>query len=138
MPTVCPPAREPDGTSSPCVGPSRRTHGPGRSPTGYRDGIRCRPGSQTDMTDPSPERPRPLPGPPPGDPRPARPHDPRPAEARPLDAVRASVGAALAALDEVADHPVAEHVAAYEALHTALGDALAAGSPAAGASTERR
>ena len=93
------------------------------------------------MTYPSPERPRPLPGPPPGDPRlprPAdvRPHEPRPAEARPLDAVRASVGAAMAALDDVADGPVAEHVAAYEALHTALGDALAAGNPAAGARTD--
>lgn len=88
------------------------------------------------MTDPSPERPRPVPGPPPGDPRPATPHDPRPADARPLDAVRASVGAAMAALDEVAARPVAEHVAAYEALHAVLGDALAAGSPAA--SPERR
>jgi len=41
----------------------------------------------------------------------------------------------MAALDDVADGPVAEHVAAYEALHTALGDALAAAHPAA---TERR
>jgi hypothetical protein len=42
----------------------------------------------------------------------------------------------MAALDEVAARPVAEHVAAYEALHAVLGDALAAGSPAV--SPERR
>ncbi|GAY11351.1 hypothetical protein TOK_5860 [Pseudonocardia sp. N23] len=77
-----------------------------------------------------------MPGPPPGDPRPVP--QAHPAGARPLDAVRASVGAAMAALGDVAARPVADHVAAFEAVHTALGDALAAGNPAGPASPERR
>jgi hypothetical protein len=38
----------------------------------------------------------------------------------------ARVGAAAAALDELADLPVAAHVARYDALHGELSDALAA------------
>jgi hypothetical protein len=53
----------------------------------------------------------PIPGPP-----------PRPAD--PLDAVARSV----AALDGLADRPLGEHVEAYERVHTALSEALAAGS----------
>jgi hypothetical protein len=56
------------------------------------------------------------------------PGDPRPLAARPLEAVRADVEAALAALDAVADRPAAEHVAAFERVHAALGSALTAGS----------
>jgi hypothetical protein len=43
-----------------------------------------------------------------------------------------AVGAALAGLDGLADRPLAEHVAAFEQVHAALGAALAAGSAAAG------
>lgn len=72
----------------------------------------------------------PIPGPPPrrADPRLAdpRPADPRP-EGPPTDP-RAAVAAALAGLDGLADRPLAEHVEAYERMHAALGDALAAGS----------
>lgn len=53
----------------------------------------------------------PMPGPP-----------PRPAD--PLDAVQQAVSA----LDGLADRPLGEHVEAYERVHTALSDALAAGS----------
>ncbi|HYH28762.1 MAG TPA: hypothetical protein VD903_00105 [Pseudonocardia sp.] len=53
----------------------------------------------------------PTPGPP-----------PRPAD--PLTAV----DRAVAALDGLADRPLGEHVEAFERVHTALGDALAAGS----------
>ncbi|SDG41635.1 hypothetical protein SAMN05216377_111213 [Pseudonocardia oroxyli] len=56
------------------------------------------------------------------------PGDPRPPAARPLEAVRAEVDSALAALDEVAERPASEHVAAFERVHAALGAALAAGS----------
>jgi hypothetical protein len=42
--------------------------------------------------------------------------------ATPDEAVRA----ALAALDGLADRPLAEHVAVFEVIHSALGDALAA------------
>lgn len=52
----------------------------------------------------------PLPGPPP------RPADP--AEV---------VGRAMAGLDGLAGQPLAEHVAAFERVHAALGEALAAG-----------
>jgi hypothetical protein len=74
------------------------------------------------MTDPSPDRPRPPLSAP-------RPGDPRPAEARPLEAVRAAVEDAMATLDAVSARPAAEHVAAFEAVHAALGEALAAGTP---------
>lgn len=47
---------------------------------------------------------------------------PRPAD--PLEAVEQAV----AALDGLADRPLAEHVEAYERLHSALSEALAAGS----------
>ena len=79
------------------------------------------------MTDPlpdraEPDRPRPpLPGP--------RPGDPRPPAQRPLAGVGAAVDAAMADLDAVADRPVAEHVAAFERVHAALGEALADGRP---------
>ena len=52
----------------------------------------------------------PVPGPPP------RPADP--AEV---------VGRAMAGLDGLAEQPLAEHVAAFERVHAALGEALAAG-----------
>lgn len=55
----------------------------------------------------------------PGPPRPADPRGPDP---------RAAVVAAMAGLDGLAERPLAEHVDAYERVHTALGDALAAGS----------
>ena len=56
----------------------------------------------------------PLPGPPP---RPADPQE--------------NVARAMAALDGLADRPLAEHVEAFEQVHAALGDALAAGSAGA-------
>lgn len=58
-------------------------------------------------------------------PRPGPP--PRPVDQRPADQ-RAAVAAAMAGLDGLADRPLAEHVEAYERVHAALGDALAAGS----------
>ncbi|MFC4948999.1 hypothetical protein [Pseudonocardia sp. GCM10023141] len=60
----------------------------------------------------------PLPGPP-------RPSDPRPAPPDP----RVAVADAMAALDALGDRPPAEHVEAFERVHAALGEALAAGSP---------
>jgi len=57
----------------------------------------------------------PKPGPPPS--APARPADPRQAVER-----------AMAALDGLADRPIAEHVAVFERVHAALGEALAAPS----------
>ncbi|GEL20172.1 hypothetical protein [Pseudonocardia asaccharolytica] len=66
--------------------------------------------------------------------RPRPPHDAPgtrpsgPSGAPPLDAVRASIAAAMAGLDELEDRPYAEHVAAFETVHAALGDALAAGT----------
>jgi hypothetical protein len=53
----------------------------------------------------------PIPGPPP----------------RPVDPLVA-VDRAVAGLDGLADRPPAEHVEAFERVHTALSDALAAGS----------
>jgi hypothetical protein len=53
----------------------------------------------------------PIPGPPP----------------RPVDPVVA-VERAVAVLDGLADRPVGEHVEAFERVHSALSDALAAGS----------
>jgi hypothetical protein len=53
----------------------------------------------------------PMPGPPP----------------RPVDLLYA-VQQAVSALDGLADRPLGEHVEAYERVHTALSDALAAGS----------
>jgi hypothetical protein len=53
----------------------------------------------------------PMPGPPPG------PADPL-----------AAVERAVAALDGLAHRPLGEHVEAYERVHAALSDALAAGS----------
>jgi len=37
------------------------------------------------------------------------------------------VGAAMAVLEGLAERPLAEHVAAFEGVHAALGEALAAG-----------
>ena len=62
----------------------------------------------------------PIPGPP-------RPSDPRGAGPQAVEP-RAAVAAAMAGLDGLADRPLAEHVEAYERVHAALGDALAAGS----------
>jgi hypothetical protein len=39
-----------------------------------------------------------------------------------------AVARALAGLDGLADRPLAEHVEVFERIHSALGDALAAGS----------
>lgn len=39
-----------------------------------------------------------------------------------------AVARAMAGLDGVADRPLAEHVEAFERVHAALGEALAAGS----------
>lgn len=58
----------------------------------------------------------PVPGPP-----------PRPVEPRVVDP-RASVDAAMAGIDGLAGRPLAEHVEAFERVHAALSDALAAGS----------
>ena len=52
----------------------------------------------------------PVPGPPP----------------RPVDPAEV-VGRAMAGLDGLIDQPLAEHVAAFERVHAALGEALAAG-----------
>jgi hypothetical protein len=41
----------------------------------------------------------------------------------------AVVEGAMAALDGLAERPLGEHVEVFERIHTALGDALAAGSP---------
>ena len=41
---------------------------------------------------------------------------------------RAAVDSALAGLDGLAERPLAEHVEAFERVHTALSDALAAGT----------
>jgi hypothetical protein len=49
---------------------------------------------------------------------------PPPRQADPL----AVVEQVVAALDVLADRPLAEHVEAYERVHAALSDALAAGS----------
>jgi hypothetical protein len=65
--------------------------------------------------------------PPPG-PRPA---DPRTLQGRQPDGVAdplQAVDRALDGLAGLADRPLAEHVAAFERIHSALGDALAAGS----------
>jgi hypothetical protein len=59
------------------------------------------------------------------DPRPLR--GPTPEEA---------VDTALAALDGIADRPLAEHVAVFEQVHAALGSALSEGALADGAVTD--
>jgi hypothetical protein len=43
--------------------------------------------------------------------------------------VHREVADALAELDRLADQPLAEHVAVFERVHTALGAALAAAAP---------
>jgi hypothetical protein len=50
---------------------------------------------------------------------------PPPSAARPVDARRV-VERAMAALDGLADRPLAEHVEVFERVHAALGEALAA------------
>ena len=68
----------------------------------------------------------PKPGPP------SRPADPRPVDSRLGDPrvgdPRAAVDSALAGLDGLAERPLAEHVEAFERVHAALSDALAAGT----------
>jgi hypothetical protein len=56
-----------------------------------------------------------------------RPGDPRIRPGAPVDPAEA-VDAALAGLDGIADRPLADHVAVFERIHSALGDALAAGA----------
>jgi hypothetical protein len=66
---------------------------------------------------------------PPSGPRPVDPRAPSgsaPASADPAQAVER----ALVELDGLAERPLVEHVAVFERLHAALGDALAAGSGA--------
>jgi hypothetical protein len=55
---------------------------------------------------------------------PPRPTDPRTLHPAPEETVEA----ALAALDGLADRPLAEHVAVFEQVHAALGHALADGA----------
>jgi hypothetical protein len=47
------------------------------------------------------------------------------------------VALALAALDRLAERPLAEHVAVFERVHAALGRALADGAPAAAEAPDR-
>jgi hypothetical protein len=70
-------------------------------------------------------------GPPPGPPAGGAPHGGpvpagTPAGGEEVPAVVGTLAASAAALDELADLPVAEHVARYDALHGELSDALAA------------
>ncbi|MGE3287649.1 MAG: hypothetical protein AB7J32_16355 [Pseudonocardia sp.] len=58
----------------------------------------------------------PTPGPPPA------------AGATSVTAASAAVATAMAGLDHLDERPLAEHVAAFERVHAALGEALAAGS----------
>jgi hypothetical protein len=77
----------------------------------------------------------PTPGPRPADPR-AR-HGRTGVAAHPDAAVDpdpdAELESAMAGLDELPGRPPAEHVAVFERIHAALGDALAAAPPAGGA-----
>jgi hypothetical protein len=61
-----------------------------------------------------------------------RPVDPRASGACPQGILdpESAVERALGELDGLADRPLTEHVAVFEQLHAALGDALAAGSAA--------
>ena len=75
----------------------------------------------------------PTPGPPrPSDPRTAAPGSParaaEPAVPGSGEAADVVVGRAMAGLRGLADRPLSAHVAAFETVHTALGDALSAGS----------
>ncbi len=56
-----------------------------------------------------------------------RPSDPRPPRPATPAALRVAVDTAMAGLDGLDGRPPAEHVAAYERVHAALGDALAGG-----------
>jgi hypothetical protein len=56
-----------------------------------------------------------------------KPGPPRPADPRPADP-RLAVDSAMAGLDGLVDRPLGEHVEAFERVHTALSDALAAGT----------
>jgi hypothetical protein len=64
---------------------------------------------------------------PPSGPRPA---DPRTLHRQPDGTVdpAEAVDRVLVELDGLADRPLAEHVAVFERIHTALGDALAVGA----------
>lgn len=57
-------------------------------------------------------------------------HPPRPVDPRPPDPA-ILVARAMTGLDGLDERPLAEHVAAFERMHTALIDALTAGSPPA-------
>jgi hypothetical protein len=63
-------------------------------------------------------------------PGPQRPVDPRILQG---PTPEAAVDAAVAALDGLANRPLAEHVAVFEQVHAALGHALADGAVADGA-----
>ncbi|GAA0277565.1 hypothetical protein [Cryptosporangium japonicum] len=63
----------------------------------------------------------PKPGPP--TPKPAPPSDAAPVD---TEAAEAQVAAVLTGLDDLDERPVAEHVAAFEAVHRTLQDTLAA------------
>jgi hypothetical protein len=65
--------------------------------------------------------------PPPG-PRPADPRADRGIRPEQAADPAGAVDAALAGLDGLDDRPLAEHVAVFERIHSALGDALAAGA----------
>jgi hypothetical protein len=43
--------------------------------------------------------------------------------------VQGAVAEAMAGLEQLAGRPIAEHVEAFERVHAALGEALAAGAP---------
>lgn len=61
------------------------------------------------------------------------PSGPRPVDPRTLQAPgdpAPTVDAAVAELDGLGDRPLTEHVAVFERIHAALGDALAAGEAA--------
>ncbi len=60
---------------------------------------------------------------------------PRPVDPRALQGPtpEEAVAAAMAALEDLADRPLAEHVAVFEQVHAALGRALADGAVADGA-----
>lgn len=61
-------------------------------------------------------------------PRPGPPRDTGTPRGGATDPAHAAVAAAMAGLDDLDGRPLAEHVAAFEQVHAALGDALAAGS----------
>jgi hypothetical protein len=67
---------------------------------------------------------------PPSGPRPVDPRTLRPPVPGTAVDPTPAVEAAVADLEGLPDRPLAEHVAVFEKIHTALGDALAAGEAA--------